>query len=314
VHNPNRVALQRLTTIVEGDLWYPDNACAESVSDTGAQFTRSSLTIPNLCSTPAHAGSTASTAPGSELFGSGPTVNPNLGSLPTNPPHSLVGSCRVFSPGRYTTLSLGNNNYFRSGEYVFDNVGAITVQGRKVTMGQRLLQGYPVIDNVPCDGPRTADSTDGATVYSRGNTQLEVRANSGFEVSGRRQGNAIVAFQVIDSTLGYGNPLMRADNGAQKELALQGLLWAPYSSFIFDTVPAQKAAVLRGGAVIANFRGGVSAAASGFVIEVPTAAGSTKLLLNATATDGRGSNTIRVVADYRPSTGEVAVNSRRVVN
>jgi len=71
--------------------------------------------------------------------------------------------------------------------------------------------------------------------------------------------------------------------------------------------------VLRGGAIVASFRGEVSNAASGFVIEVATSPSRAELVIDAIATDSRGSNTVRVVADYRPSTGEIAVKSRRVL-
>lgn len=330
VHDPTRVKLARDTTIVEGDMWFHDNACAISDPEySGVQYTRSSMSIHRLFFDPTSRGINCVNRSWQDLFKwypnepekEGPPVNPNLASLPVNPAHSTVGSCRVFDPGYYTALPLDNDNYFRSGEYVFDNVGFVVLQNRKITMGQTLNQGYPAIDNTACDAARISDATTGATLYTRGNTRFEVRANGGFEVSGRwqpdnnpnNQPRAFVAVHVLDSSLGYVTPLMSADNGARKELAIQGLLWAPRSSFFFETVPAQKAAVLRGGAVVARFYGGVSAAASGFVIEVPTSPSSTKLMLESTATDRRGANTVRVIADYRPSTGEVAVNSRRVV-
>jgi hypothetical protein len=318
LEDPTRSSFQQPTTIVEGDLWYPDTPCAETdPGNTGIQFASSSLTLAKLSFDPSTRGFYCINRTWDQLFGtSGPPPSPDIATLPTDPAHSTVGSCRVFEPGRYTSLGLGSSNYFRSGVYVFDDVGLVSLQNRTITMGHSDRQGFPAIDNSACDSVRIADSTDGATVYTRGDTRFESRANSGFEVSGRRQGGAngsIVALQVLDSSLGYGIPLVSADNGAKKEASFQGLLWAPYNSLVFETVPAQKAAVLRGGAIVASFRGGISAAATGFLIQVDTSEADVVLLLESTALDHRGSSTVRAVAEYRPSSGELAVRSRRVV-
>lgn len=320
--DPARSSFQKETTIVEGDVWYPNTGCAETVSgDSGAQYTRSSLTIDKLKFDPSSRGLYCVNRSWNELFGTTLAVSAEItlyasgsNAAYLNRPYVLHGSCRVFEPGYYTSLPLGNNNYFKSGSYVFHDLGLVSLQGKTVTMGQVDHEQYPAIDNSACDNARVNDADKGgATLYTRGSTRIESRANSGFEVSGRLQGSAFVALHVLDSSLGYDIPLLEANNGAQKEVSLQGLLWAPYNSLLFSTIPAQKAAVLRGGAVVASFRGAVTAAAVGFVIEVPTSESSTRLLLEAVATDDRSSNTVRVVADYRPSTGEVAVQSRRVL-
>lgn len=319
--NPTRALFSQPTTIVEGDIWYPDAACAETVAgDTGLQFSRSPLTLSNLSFDPTTRGLYCLNRGWKQLFGENLAEAPEVATYTTdasfhNRAYSLDGSCRVFEPGLYTTLPLGNSNYFKSGTYIFDNLGYVELHGKTITMGNVVRQSYPAIDNTACDIARSKDADDGgATLYTRGNTRFESKANSGIEISGRRVGTATVAVHVLDSTLGYATPLFTADNGAKKEVAIQGLLWAPYNSLQFDTIPSQKAAVLRGGAVVAGFTGGVSAAASGFVIEVPTSASSTRLLLESVATDDRASNTVRVVADYRPSSGEVAVASRRILD
>lgn len=61
------------------------------------------------------------------------------------------------------------------------------------------------------------------------------------------------------------------------------------------------------------FEGTISnAPGGGFLIEVPTSEQAVKLLLESTAVDEHGSTTVRVVADWRPTTGDLAVNSWRV--
>ena len=324
VHDVSRVSFSQPTTIEEGDLWYPDTACAHAPpGDTSTFYQRSSLTIPQLSFDPTVRGTYCLATDWQGLAGPTPPVQSPPPGV-TNPPHELVGSCRVFRPGTYTTApALGNNNYFMSGIYHFDNVGHIVLQGRTITMGQRSTEGFPVIDNTACNQVRTGvaqafgttDSGEGATLYTIGNTRFESRANSGLEISGRRlpDSNRSIGMQVIGNGPGYDSPLLSSAPGAQKEIAIWGQLWAPLSSIVFDTVPAQKAAALRGGAWIARLDGGVSAAASGFVIEVPTDAATTTLVLESTASDDRGTNTVRAVVDYRPTTGEVAVRSRRVL-
>lgn len=332
--DPARSTFSQPTTIVEGDVWHPANdTCGNEFSaDPDVQYGKSGISLNNLGFDPSSRGIYCVNKAWDELFPPERLpISPKVAEYDAdmakaaparkfhNPPYQVEGSCRVFEPGYYTSLPLGSNNYFKSGDYVFDGLGLVSLHGTKVTMGQVDRQEYPAIDNTACDSVRLADpDKTGATLYIRGNTRFESRANSGIEVSGRPQGTgenkAMVAVHVLESSLGYSVPLMTADNGAKKEISLQGLLWAPDNSLVFETIPAQKAAVLRGGAVVARFEGGVSAAAIGFVIEVPTSRSSTKLLLEATSTDGRGSSTVRAVVEYRPSTGEIAVASRRVVS
>lgn len=311
VHSPTRASFSQTTTINEGDLWFTDHACAAP-----DLFRRSSMTLPNLRFEPNVRGLNCIAANWEQLAGPTPTV-PGLDHLPTNPPHSTDGSCRVFEPGIYTSPpDLGSSNYFRNGLYHFVDLGEIVLHGRTVTFGHRSIEGFPVITNSACNNVRLNDGGDGATLYTSGSTRFRSRANSGLEVSGRELPGAqrSIGVQVLGEGPGYHAPILSSDNGAQKELAVWGQLWAPRSSVVFGTVPAQKAAALRGGAWIARLDGGVSAAAIGFVIEVPTESAPTKLILESTATDDRGDSTVRVVADYRPTTGEVAVNSRRIVD
>lgn len=323
VHDVTRVQFQQQTTIAEGDLWYTDHGpCAGE-----ALYARSSTSISNLLFDPTTRGVYCIKRDWRDLAGPTPAIHPEYQDLELRSPddYTVVNGCRVFEPGRYNQApNLGNRNYFRSGVYHFHDVGEISLQGRVMTIGQRSTEGYPVIGNTPCDTVRQQDDPSGATLYTSGSTRIHARANSGFEIAGRTLPGTqrTIGMQVIDPNNlgadhagpGYGTSLLSSDPGAQKEIAVWGQLWAPMSSIMFETVPAQKAAALRGGAWVARLHGGVSAAAIGFVIEVPTDAAPTKLVLESTATDDRGSNTVRVIADYRPSTGEVAVNSRRVVS
>ena len=71
---------------------------------------------------------------------------------------------------------------------------------------------------------------------------------------------------------------------------------------------------LLGGIVIANLDTQASASASAFLIGIETNPSDTKLLLISTSTLNDRSTTIRAVVQFRPDSGELAVNSWRVVN
>gem|GEM_PF-1629370 len=318
------------TTIVEGDIWYRDDNCANAGKNPAdINFARSTVSVDsNLNFVPTTRGVYCLNQSWADLFGSvGPTPA-DLTGLPVDPPPDTTTSpgCKVFSPGVYTTQPvLENNNYFQSGNYEFRNIGKLALSGQAVHFGHdpTLAGSYPITANTACDFARQNDAATGATLYTSGNTQIELRSNSSFEISRRAQAHArpsgtastsLVGFQVLDSSLSSTQSLVEASAGAKKEFALHGLLWAPNSSLLFETVPTKKIAALRGGAVIGRFEGGVTAAAAGFVIEVPIATSNTKLLLTAVATDDRGETSVRVVADYRPTSGETAVNSWRVVD
>ncbi len=312
VHSLGAVSFSQATTIVEGDLWYYSSSCG---SGSGTTFARSDVSVGNLNFDPTSRGTYCVNRTWSELF----AVPPPVGPVPNNvnPAHEDVGSCRVFQPGRYTGNlgdRLAKNNYFRSGNYLFQNIGKTEIKQQSVTMGHIVdFEGFPAAENTACDAVRMNDEPTGATLYMSGNSAIQTQANGSFEVSRRQQGQYWVGVHALPDSSPTGGALFSANNGAQKEFAIQGLTWAPNSHLSFGTIPAQKAAVLRGGAVLGSLEGGVSAAAIGFVIEIPTSQAATTLLLESSATDGTSTTTIRVVAEYRPSNGQLAINSWRVL-
>jgi hypothetical protein len=322
VHDATFIDLQQPSTIVQGDLWYTDNTCAGDPAGTNpeAVFERSSVIVPQLSFDPPTRGINCINRTWFDIAGTGPTIpTAALTALPTDPPTALIttpdGDCTVFVEGRYTSLPLTDNNYFESGLYLFDDIGYVGMNKQRITIGNSDQLGFPAITNSACDSIRTADSVDGATVYVQGDAQFDIIGNdTSFEIAGRGQAGtpSLVALQVIDAVIDHTKPLLAAENGAKREIALNGLLFAPYRALDFETIPAQKAAVLRGGAVVAKLLGSVSAAGSGFVIETPASGAQTKLVLDSTATQDGTSTTIRVVTDIRPATGAVAMNSWRV--
>jgi hypothetical protein len=229
--------------------------------------------------------------------------------------------CTVFEPGRYESQpQLGTNNYFKSGNYYFLDVGTIAVKDARVLFGNMSgIEGFPSIENAPCNAARGLDNTSGATVYVGGSTRFDIEANGAVEFSRRSQIGSQktdrVSLHVIDPGLGgqpsWSDPVIDTEPGNGKELAIQGLVWAPYAGLHFGEVTNDTTAVLRGGAVVAMLDAGASASATGFLIEIPTAETTRLLQLTSTATND-GELKIRAVLDWRVSNNETALKTWRV--
>ena len=332
VHDVNRIDF-RDTTIKNGSLWYTDPDCSgPPEGGDKLAFKSSDITIPNLTFDPPTRKIYCINLGWEDLFEVVPVEGHLSGlGLPTNPAPRMEGTCRVFSPGRYTTApALASDNYFENGTYVFQNLGNLSLSHTRVTFGTTRPEedkDYPLLPlSSACEQVRQDEITalelddtldSGATLYLAGDSRFTINVQSHIEISGRQQGAFIVAMHA----LGGGTPwpasnvaqVLGTGSGNFKESAFSGLVWAPRAKIEVGTVAAAKEAAFRGGIVIGAFEGTISAAPSGgFLIRVPTSQASVKLLLEATASNDRGDTTIRVVADYRPSRGDVAVNSWRV--
>lgn len=330
-HDINRISFQRPTTIKNGSLWYTDPVCS-GPPDPGDKlvFKDSTVNVNNLLFDPPTRKQYCINLGWQDLFDRTPPEG-HVGAIPAAPAPTMHGTCRVFSPGRYSApLSLASDNYFKNGTYVFAGVGNISLSHTRVTFGTPRPaedKDYPMLPlSSSCEQARQLEidallanpsELSGATLYLSGNSRFLVNVQSHVEISGRQQGDFIVALHA----LGAGAPLpassvadiLRTGSGNAKESAFSGLVWAPRSRIEVGTVAAQKEAAFRGGIVIGGFEGTISAAPSGgFLIRVPTSQASVRLRLEARAVDDRGVTTIRVLADYRPARGDIAVNSWRV--
>ena len=96
---------------------------------------------------------------------------------------------------------------------------------------------------------------------------------------------------------------------------MQGLVWAPFASFVFDLISNDAVAALTGGAVVGELSAGASASANNFVISVDTQATTNVLNLTATATNS-GTTSVKAVLDVRTTdvSSTYGVRSRRVLN
>ncbi|CAN5408508.1 hypothetical protein BH23ACT3_BH23ACT3_13070 [soil metagenome] len=319
VHDPTRLDFKS-TTIKNGSLWYTDAACAGASPNADDRvFKDSNLNIPSLSFDPTTRKQFCINWTWDKMFATTPPEAHISASLPTAPPYQDLGGCRVFFPGRYTTANkpqLASHNYFESGNYFFDNIGPLSLHQNRLTFGDIDPEQDPIFPLLPISGPcETARSNDpdkgGATVYLGGSSRIDIGAQSQFEVAGRQQGEYIVALHVLSSSTPA--TVIEAGSGGNKDSAFSGLVWAPKSRIEIGTVSVSKDAAFRGGMVVGVFEGTVSNSGNDkFLIRVPTSQQSVTLVLDANATDDRGTTTIRVVADYRPYNGALAVRSWRV--
>jgi len=238
--------------------------------------------------------------------------------------------CNIWSPGRYTSppvLSNHSYNYFKSGNYYFDNLGMWDIDSAFVLMGWPGSSG-PGIDgpdshdtfaNNPCRSAWTEPANQtGATLYLGGNSNVRVSQNATLEISGKAQGLYNVGIQALEgpgaSTVRGDQTIVSTGSGSNKQISVQGLVWAPYASFVFDLISNDAVAALTGGAVVGELSAGASASANNFVISVDTQPTTSVLNLTATAANG-GTTSVRAVLDVRTSgvSSSYGIRSRRVV-
>ena len=95
------------------------------------------------------------------------------------------------------------------------------------------------------------------------------------EISGRERSGQNVAVQALEaapytSTIRGDARLIRTQSGGNKQLSIQGLVWAPYAALEFDLIANDAVAALTGGAVVSEISAGASANTNNFLIRVDT--------------------------------------------
>jgi hypothetical protein len=268
------------------------------------------------------------------------TAFPNRSSTP--PPPDALG-CHVWPAGEYKNPpQLGNQsyNYFQSGDYYFNNMGNWTLENAFVLFGYPgdtgpSIDGFKPSDSLANNPCRDAWATDagaaptalktGATIYMGGNSQVTVDQNSTLEISGRERSGQNIAVQALETSSGGRNPsTIRGDQriittgpGTNKQMSIQGLVWAPYAALEFDLISNDAVAALTGGAVVSELTAGASANANNFLIRVNTKPANKVLNLTTTANspNGRGTTSVRSVITVQRDQGATsyAVESRRIV-
>lgn len=321
IADPTRLDLQSLMTIKDGDLWYSASNCATptyipEVASNTLRFEPDFFRGP-ICT--------------EKTWNGGLFTAPTGGTPPTsplNPNYVSTTACRVFSPGKYTTLPLGSNNYFKAGEYYFENV-AIVVQGQSIIAGFPGGAGdSPKLDNAACAAEQLLDKQTvaagggqgGATFYMGGSSRIEVRNNAGFEIFRRKINETYLSVFALGSSgsgytassVGWNTWMLETKSGSNNDVAIHGLFWAPQAGTSLGNITNAANGQLLGGIVVANLDTQASASASAFLIGIESNPIDVKMLLVSTSTLKNQSTTVRAVVQFRPDTGDLAVNSWRV--
>lgn len=324
IKDPTRIALQSNMLLKDGDLWYTKSNCdvppAIPEVDSGQlQFEPDFFRGPQC-----------TTLNWTQMFTAPTGITPTAAALAAPAAPVDTAKCRVFSPGKYTSLSLGQDNYFKSGEYYFDDVDIVL--GNKT-----LIAGFPggqgdsaKLDNPNCAAEQALDKQTtlltggkgGATFYFGGDTNLQVRNQAGFEIFRRKINETALSIVAVGSDgggyeasdLDWNDWMIETQSGNTSDVAIHGLIWAPRQAVSLGNITNAANGQILGGIVIANIDTQASASASAFLIGIETNPSDTKLLLISNATLRGRSTVIRAVVQFRPDSGELAVNSWRVVN
>jgi hypothetical protein len=321
VSDPGRDQLGAPVKIEDGDLWYYRADC-----ENPSTF----LDVPgSLDFAPAYRGPICVEETWDTLF-----LAPTVGSFAPvtdapNPPYSPSGTCRVFEPGRYTTMpSLAPNTYFKSGNYYFEDF-TFDVTNATVTAGWpdfSMWGDQQFIANTACDVAIAADadpatgSTAGATFYLGGTAKIEIGNHGSLEITRRLQGDTLLSIQTLDTTtvdhkassLDDTDNVVWTKSGDNHDLAIHGLLWAPRAQFEFGNVTNAANGQLLGGIAVSRLVLQASASTTGFIIRVATAPIAFQLRIDSLATLNGLTTLMTAIVDVDDQ-GTTAINSLRVV-
>jgi len=307
--------------IEDGDLWYSDTTakCESVEADPPGK-------PDNMSFKPILRGMLCLDRPWDVLF-TAPIV-----SIPTTAaplPVLDASGCTVFSPGKYISHPpLGAANYFKSGEYYFEDVPLVI--DRTVVAGwadKPNLGDVQFVQNPKCDNAVYADRTTplskpGATWYLGGTSSIYIDKGK-LEILRRRQGTSVVSLQALDangsgfkrSSLGWNADILSTKSGSpSQDMILHGLAWAPRATLTFGNVTNVADGQLLGGAAFARIDLQSSASASNFVIRVESGPIPVTVVLDAKATQGSSSTTMRAVVQINDTGTEQAINSWRVLD
>jgi Tfp pilus assembly protein PilX len=319
ISDPSRLDFKALMKIKDGDLWYSAANCdtppvIPELADGSLTFDPAFFRGPQCVPMEWDGG----------LFDP-PTV-PDPPTSPVNPGFTDVDACRVFSPGKYTSLTLGTNNYFKAGAYYLENV-EVELQNKRLTAGFPSTAGdAQKIDNAACSAVQDADraatmgSESGATFYLGGTSRFAVKNNAGLEIYRRLVGETYLSVSALPATgtgfiassLDWSTWILETQSGSTNDVAIHGLVWAPKGAASLGNITQAANGQLLGGIVIALLDTQASASASAFLIGIESNPIDTRLLLTSTATLDGCSTVIKAVVQFRPDTGDLAVNSWRV--
>jgi hypothetical protein len=320
--DPSRMDLQSRMRVENGDLWYTQSNC-----DT-------ELVIPEVVNGTFEfrpdffRGPLCTEKTWTQLFRA-PTATLPPAALTVNPaPDTSNSGCTVWSPGHYTSLNLNGDNYFKAGEYYFDDI-ELELQSTSAIFGFPDTGGDAQKISAPnCNAAMLSDKAvtlaaggqGGATIWLGGYSRFYVRNGGELEIFRRKQNETFISVYAIAndsgvyeaSDLDHSDWLLETQSGNTNDVAIHGLVWAPKSAATLGNVTNAANGQLLGGIVVAKLDTQASSSAQAFAIGVESNPVDTKLLLISTATLNGRSTIVRAVVQFRPDTSELAVNSWRV--
>ncbi|MGA1440057.1 MAG: type IV pilus modification PilV family protein [Ilumatobacteraceae bacterium] len=327
IADPNRIDLRADLIIEDGDLWYTVSDCTSPpfVGDDALTFDPDFLRGPSC-----------SELPWTALF-SPPTADvPTADALMTAaPPDDFsFNGCRVFNPGRYVgPLELADGNYFRSGDYYFEDVD-LELFDRTAVFG--FPSGSGDVQRVSLDsGCQAALDYDrvnsgergGATIWLGGDSKITVDTGGELEIFRRFHAEAYLSIVVVEANgIGFRPStnsylasssidwILETKSGNTNDTAVHGIIWAPHSKITLGNVTNAAVGQLIGGVAVAQLDVQASASAEEFAIGVEGTPIETVLVLESTAVSEGLSTTIRAVVQFRPDSRQLAVKSWRVVD
>jgi Tfp pilus assembly protein PilX len=317
------ITLGKKLVVEDGDVWYPSTTCP----GTPPSITNLSFAHPGE-----HGYVCVDTDASDHL--SDLLSLPALGTAPGAAPAStMVGTCRVFSPGRYTTsnkpdLDGTKDVYFKSGTYYFENLGEVKIHDTRITGGRPgdalAADDSEALWNPACEAAAATvgDTGKGATIVLGGTSRLTIQDKGGLELYAPNSGFSVVAFALptdgfLATTGGTAaDPLIDQRAGGSM-LRLHGTVWMPsgYLSLGAQTPAAwtldgaaATGGQLLGGVVAKRLEVTKKAPPEGYNVQSERTDLVERLLLVSTS----GRTSVRVVADLRPSGEELAIRSWQV--
>ena len=121
--------------------------------------------------------------------------------------------------------------------------------------------------------------------------------NGALEVSGRLQSGRLIGIHTLEtagipsSIQGDAVKMIEVGPGSNKQLSIEGLMWAPYATMDFRNVSNDAVAAINGGAVLSEVFLQAPASANNFLVTNGSGVGNRRMEFIATATSPGGGKT-----------------------
>ncbi|MCU1671980.1 MAG: hypothetical protein JWN77_93 [Frankiales bacterium] len=220
-----------------------------------------------------------------------PLLNATLPAVPpaTNPaPDTLTRpGCTIFSPGVYTSPPvLGDNNYFKSGVYYFNDVGTWNIAKQSVVGGTSGGEASELA--LPCYN-ELAPNGSGVEFVLRGNSTMSVSNQATVELFSRRPNSADGSPGISLYVEGSRTAAALTQTNGNARFVIHGTLYSPDAEVLTNATGSVSFWVLNG-IVAKKFR----LQSTGDALKITTTAtpSGRRVLITATATGSAGARSV----------------------